>query len=828
MQITIETLKRLLSPEYWVVAEPGPLGRLWILYLPLGMLFAAGLVWSLRFLIRAGRERRKHTGQTLYWLEMWACLVGLLAVLGRFLGWPGWSARIWPLTCALLALASAALHLLCRHTLPTAIANQVPLLTMGTIAQPLASPANSGRMRKVLGLGIHLGGIAAVLHLRYEQSPWLAFAILPILLSPQAPLLRRRVLPNLLVLAPLLAAYTTALLWQCYRTLGITITGWQGLAFPDPMTSLFYLDGIVLGAVALSMLLQLNLVSQALNQPRSFWRWVVSGLLCATLVWAGMVYFSKRTHGATASDPYAYAQMGVDLAERGTFLHRFALFKDVMPLGIAWAPLQPAGYHIPRNEQGDCPSVWATGASVLLAAAYLLFGEIGLYVATPIEALAALAATWALALELLHGSSKPVRYATGALAVALVATSTEHVDRLLVPMADAAAQLFTVLTLLFALRAMRLAREGKAAWGALLLTGACLAWAYWVRHTQLALVLPVALASLLTAGNSRSGRSTARPRAPAVISALGALALVGIAATVAATPDILYRWKVFGGPLATETTELPLMSARYIGPVAWQMLREALVAGEWGYLFPFALYGGYHLARSRRRESLVLGIALAAVLLVNLTYQSLRLRDLIALFPLIDLAVAYGIVVLAGQIRRATSRVSGRRAALAGEPVMAAGLLLWIVFSLALARWAMIDNLWRPGWASFGYMRPEQRAAFDQIAELTAPASIVAASLNAGAVALYSDREPIRPYDSWTPADWQLFLETMEAAGREVYLLDDGALMAAFIEQEKHTRVLVPMAKLPIPIFYDRSRESGWLYRLEQNTGHGQAQGAGR
>ena len=23
------------------------------------------------------------------------------------------------------------------------------------------------------------------------------------------------------------------------------------------------------------------------------------------------------------------------------------------------------------------------------------------------------------------------------------------------------------------------------------------------------------------------------------------------------------------------------------------------------------------------------------------------------------------------------------------------------------ARWAMIDNLWKPGWASFGYMRAE-------------------------------------------------------------------------------------------------------------------------
>ena len=94
---------------------------------------------------------------------------------------------------------------------------------------------------------------------------------------------------------------------------------------------------------------------------------VLAGVLAATLLWAGVVYLGKRTHGATASDPYAYAQMGVDLAETGSFLHRYPLFQQVMPLQIAWAPLQPVGYHVPVNDLGDCPSVWATGASVFRA-----------------------------------------------------------------------------------------------------------------------------------------------------------------------------------------------------------------------------------------------------------------------------------------------------------------------------------------------------------------------------------------------------------------------------------------------------------------------------
>ena len=76
---------------------------------------------------------------------------------------------------------------------------------------------------------------------------------------------------------------------------------------------------------------------------------------------------------------------------------------------------------------------------MLLAAGYRLLGETGLYVTTPIVALLALAATWALVQEVLRDEPRSVRYLTGALTVALLATSPEYVDRLLVPMADAGA-----------------------------------------------------------------------------------------------------------------------------------------------------------------------------------------------------------------------------------------------------------------------------------------------------------------------------------------------------------------------------------------------------
>jgi hypothetical protein len=804
-------LKRLLSPEYLVVAEPGPLGRLWLLYLVLGLLFAAGLGTAVWLIVRRRRSSTSTSTSAFAWFELWVCLAGLGAVVGRFLDWPGWSARIWLYSLAILALAGALAYRFRRARLPAWLAEQLRILAFLPRFAPDCGPAQSGaeevrgkvRPSQLLGLVFHLLGVGLVLVARYGWPWWTAPLVLLALLLPQAPLVIRRGPPRIMALAPLLGAYAVTLLWLAYQALGITVIGWQGLAFPNPMTSLFYVDGIVLAAVACSILCQLYVTFDYLGRPTALWRWAAAGLLVVTLAWAGTIYFGKRTHGATASDPYAYAQMGVDLAEHGTFLHRFSLFQEVIPLDIAWAPLQPVGYHIPENSLGDCPSVWATGASVLLAAGYKLLGEAGLYVTTPVVALLALLATWALMQEVLHTEPRSVRTLAGALAVALLATSPEHVDRLLVPMADAAAQLFTVLTLLFLLRGSKNWRIGRLGIGNWALAGVCFAWAYWVRHTQLVLVVPVILA-ILFVRRAKQSQPTNLP--------IYQLLLFFGAALVAALPDIAYRWQVFGGPLATETTELPAMGLEHIGAMAAQMLRDATVAGEWGYLFPLALYGGYRLARDHRRETLVVGSAFLAVLLVHLPYRFLRLRDLLSIFPLVDLAVAYGAAALLRQVQSIAQRGNTARLGSALLPAAAAG---WIVLSLALARWSMIDNLWKPGWASFGYMRAGQRAAFDRLAELTPPQAIIGASLNAGAVMMYTGRDAIRPYGSWTGDEWATFLAAMQAAGRPVYLLDDGGQMAAFIEQEQARHKLTPIAALSVPIFNAPGRETGRLYRLE-------------
>jgi hypothetical protein len=810
----LEALRRILSPEYLIVSAPGPIGGLWPLYVALGLFFGLGLVVAFLFLVGPGHRKRAGIQRAFAWYELWICLAGLGTIMGRFLGWPGWSARIWPYSLALLAIAGVLAYLLRSVNLSSRLVSQ-----LGVLALTCPPPREQEEGLKVralatllLSIGVHLAGIGLVLSIRYGWPLWTTPLVLLVLLLPQAPLVARRRLPRLMALTPLLGAYAATILWLFYDWQGITVIEWQGLAFPNPMVSLFYIDGIALASAAYAMLCQLFVTSSFLGKPSLFWRWTAIVLLVATLAWAGWVYFGKRTHGATASDPYAYAQMAVDLADHGTFLHRLSLFEQVMPLEIAWAPLQPVGYHIPRNELGDSPSVWATGASALLAAGYLVFGETGLYVTTPAIALLALAATWALVHEALPQSPRSIRYLAAALAIALTATSPEHVDRLLVPMADAPAQLFTVLTLFFALRGMHQLQRRRRGILAFVLAGLCFSWAYWVRHTQLVLALPIILA-IVTGNRSKSHFSGSPASDRWSWYVWPSVAFLG-AALLAALPDIIYRWRVFGGPLATETTELHLMRVQYIGAVAWQMLRDTLAAGEWGYLFPFAIYGVYQLAKKRHGEAVVLGSAFFAVLVVHVTYRSLRLRDLLSLFPLVNLAVAFGAVSMVHHARTFARRNS--KAPKLGEALLPIIIISWTLVSLALARWAMIDNIWKRGWASFGYMRFENRAAFDRLTELTPPQSIIGASLNAGAIMMYTGRDAIRPYDSWTDGEWEVFVDTMLSNDRPIYLLDDGGLMAHFIERERERSRLAPVESLKVPLFYTQDRDSGWLYRLER------------
>jgi hypothetical protein len=78
---------------------------------------------------------------------------------------------------------------------------------------------------------------------------------------------------------------------------------------------------------------------------------------------------------------------------------------------------------------------------------------------------------------------------------------------------------------------------------------------------------------------------------------------------------------------------------------------------------------------------------------------------------------------------------------------------------------------------------------------------VLAASLNSGALTLYSQRATVRP-GSWTSGDWRRFVQLALEDGRAVYLLADGEEMQAPRQALEPAYILKPLAALALPYFY--------------------------
>jgi hypothetical protein len=219
------------------------------------------------------------------------------------------------------------------------------------------------------------------------------------------------------------------------------------------------------------------------------------------------------------------------------------------------------GYHIPFDAAGHAASVWPAGHAALLALGYRLLGERGLYLTTPVIALLSAAATGVLAAQLYPAAwPRAWRPLVAVVAAGLLATSPEQIVRALVPMADAAAQLFSTLALILAWQGTRaptptlprsLRSQGRGQRALLALgAGACFGMAYDVRYTQLLLAPSFALLAL----------SLPRRRMR-----LGFYALFGLAAFAVALPDLWYHQIAFGNPLQPGSDELKHFALSNIG-----------------------------------------------------------------------------------------------------------------------------------------------------------------------------------------------------------------------------------------------------------------------
>lgn len=635
-------------------------------------------------------------------------------------------------------------------------------------------------------LALHLIGLAAFWRY-YHQPLWLALPTLALLVA--FPVLAWRLRRAFVVetLAPLFFLYAILIARVIAVRVLLAREPYQDEAsFADPRFIFFQVEATVAAGIAYTALAQTVRLTRGALRARALVL-LAAMLVAAALAWFAAETIGHRARGVTATDPYAYAQMAVDLATRGTPLHTFSLFPYVVNLNVSWYPIEHIGYRLFDNLTGNVPTVWPIGGSLWLALAYRLLGEEGLYLATPLASLASLIAFALLAWEYFAEKTVVERAAIAAISVALLATSWEQVDRSIVPLVDAQAQLFSVLAILFALRA---ARRGWVFGGAL--SGLTLGAAYFVRHTQVLLAVPIALAALQMPTRER----------------FRFLAATALAALVVALPDLWYHQHHFGGWFTPESHEFALFSFSNILPSAAALGERFFAGNEFGYLILFLTYGVYRAARDHAWKFSALAAWILLLTAFHLLYAAVQLRDLLPEFPALILLTAYGMIAFARDMREWAGAISWQRALVA--------LAIFIaLLSPAMRTRLTILRPFEPAKVTFGYVTRAQRASFDQVAALTPRNAVIGSTMNDGPIDLYAQRATFRP-GVWNANERALFVDAMQQVGRPVYLLDDGTETSAARRDLSTHYVLRRIAVLDVPLFGDVDGTPGALWEIGQ------------
>jgi hypothetical protein len=688
-----------------------------------------------------------------------AGLVGLVG-LGRLIAHPLLGLRLgW-----LAALLIAALPLV-RHAVSALRADGT--LADGLRALTFARAGMQGHWRAgTVGtwLGLHLLGLSvtlANLGLPILLGPALALGVI----GPPA-LAGRRAAPA--ALTPLVFAYAATLL----SALGIRLPGiWNGVL--SPLLAL-----IIATAYGLVIAGWLTVGGDA--APRGRWRfvtWSAALLVAAALGWSAWAGATLRTHGVTGSDPYAYAQMGVDLVTRGTVLHPFPLASIAYALGIPVAPTVHVGYRIPDAATGQAATVWPPGYAAFTGLAYLIAGEDGIFLVTPLLNLLALPSAGWFAL-VAAGRRTPQALAVAGLTIALTATAYQQVEWQMIPMADVAAQLFTLLAVGLALGA-----HGRGARLRAALSGLCLGIAFDIRYTQVLLAPALALALAW----DRRGVALDAGR-------LGRIAICAGAALIAAAPVLGYHWAVFGSPFITGSDELAHFSLARLPETTGRTLAALGHYRDFGLLWLPIGIGLLIAVRYQWRALAVVLLACTVLFGFHALYTYLRPRDLLFLFPFLAWLAALGSVAAA----RATywaARRSGRPRLWAALRVGLLGALSICLVLRAMETLAMPANR---GFAAFGHLVRAQRDAFARLGQVTPADAVIGTSLNGGAIELHAGRLAFRPA-GWTADELVRFVE---AAGRPVFVLDDGEELGAALQVLRARYGLAEVARLDVP-YYD-------------------------
>lgn len=668
----------------------------------------------------------------------------------------------------------------------------------------------SGRWQKLVVALFHL--LALALTARLAHWPFLAVtaaiiaAILPFTFyvsrfssSPLHPF----------TLSPLLALYTvTALrLFIALAARALCPACSTALVVPEPFASWLSFEWAAIFSLVAVIVLQ-----AAQSFPANYHaRLATFALATLAILWIILLFPRLTPAGITGADPFAYVQMAVDLATRGTPMHQFPLAELAQRLNIPVYPTLFVGFTIPQN--GEAATVWPPGFSALLALAFKLFGERGLYLLNPALACLCLLATFILARRVFN---LPPFYAV--FASALLLTSFEQTVRLSIPLADLAVQLFTTLAIIVLFSNWELvignwklefACFSRAVPG-ILAVGLFSALAFVTRYTQLLLV--PGLIFFLAAGRS--------VRLSFVVRVLFAgcacrLTLFAASFLLVSLPDFYYRAIAFGSPLSFAAGELAQFSAADVLPVTLRLLAE--LAADFNLAAPFVLAGAIHLAKNHRRTALGLALTLGPVVLFHLPYHYLKLRDLLFLFPTLCALAALGFKSFVAYISRLTFDVCR-------FTTRAPSFIVHCSFFILLAlRWnAQLPLL--NGFYTYGFLNGEQRAHLNSLADLTPPNAVIAGSLNTGAVSLYAQRDTVRPGHllqpgrTWTDSEWSNFAAALHADGRPLYLLMDSEEMIDPAKALEECCRLSPIAELYLPYYYRSgaaTNEIVPLYRVD-------------
>lgn len=504
-------------------------------------------------------------------------------------------------------------------------------------------------------------------------------------------------------------------------------------------------------------------------------------LLAFTLTWSAVEYLRHRTVGVSGSDPFCYVQMAVDFAQHGTFAHRFPLAVQAAAWGLPPGQTLPVGYWLPGGPDAAI-TCYPFGFPLLLAAGYALGGEGGMWLVTPLLALAAVSATWVLAQMLFNGEARGRRWAIGAVAAWIVATSYTQMRLAIVPMSDVPAQLFSTLALAFALAAERRQRTLFSAFA-----GAALGMAYLIRHTSLALLAPL---TVILAQSGLAKRGWWRRQL-----------VLGLAAALVTLPDLLYHQRWLGAFWRSENPEIGLQAGlAHVRSSLAAFVEYLAYPGEFGWLLPLLLVGAYVLWRQQRAASTVLSTWMLALAAMYAPVHTTALfqngaRYLLPAFPALALTAGIGIVY---SYEKTCAVCFRKMSSTAEHAENAAGSLSFpappafsavknfhragsaIVMVLALvAPFVLRTPLHKPllaQYPTFGYLSPAQRAEFAALrAALPEGAVVICGDADSGPLFWHTGRAIVR-LPGWTQDEFTRFVERAVDNGMPVYLLDDGSL----------------------------------------------------